>query len=524
MRTPTLHALLSERGATRALRFGLPFCLALLTLLLAHAALTASAQSRLHDCRGTCARLANAFVRADVGPNGAWVLGTTGGDPATDQDDDRRLLYGFEPAGASKVGYGYSTVRAQGARGTVDWVAYDPSPQTVEEGAISHVWRWRQPYAVAVTQTLRLRTNRFSQRPDMAEARYLLRNEGSEAISIGLRALFDIKLDSNDGAPYFIPGVGTLAHEVDFRGDAVPDYWLAFASPRFDADGLRAMGLLRDPAFRAPDRLVIARWFLLQNSRWDYSIEPTQVVTRDSAVAMYFNPRLLAPGETAEHATAYGLHTARGGEAFLTVPGEVACGDAFSVAAFVSNFGLTPLAGGRVSLQLGAGLALEPGEALDKQLPEVPPGGAASVTWRLRAAPGLAGVSDLAVKVTFPGRPELDAAATLRRSCAPTPTATATPTPRASSTPTAGRATASPSPSPAAEFGRACAALLGKVPPAAVSDALANPAAVFGWRQPANPALPPGPNNPLRVWLSVRDLGKAYHPIFNPLIYKVGCP
>lgn len=486
--------------------------------------MVALAQSRLHECRGACARLANAFVRTDVGPNGAWVLGTTGGDPATDLDDDRRLLYGFEPAGASKVGYGYTTVRAQGSKGTVDWVAYDPAPQTVEADAIRHVWRWRQPYAVAVTQTLRLKSNRFSRRPDMAEARYQLRNEGTEAISIGLRAMFDVKLDNNDGAPYFIPGVGTVAHEVEFRGEAVPDYWLAFASPRFDIDGLRAMGLLRDPAFLAPDRLVIARWFLLQNSRWDYGIEPTQVVTRDSAVAMYFDPVLLQPGGGVEHATAYGLHTAGGGEAFLTVPASVPCGETFKVVAFVSNFGLTPLAGGKARVQLGPGLSLEPGESVEKALPEVIPGGAGSVAWQVRTAAAAVGASDIIVRVSFPGRPELEASATVERTC-PTPTpvpATRTPVPLPTNSP--GPTAAPPTATTDAVTGRACAALQGRVPPAAIHDALANPAAVFGWRQPGNPALPPGPNNPLKVWLSLRDLGKAYHPIFNPLIYKVGCP
>ena len=61
--------------------------------------------------------------------------------------------------------------------------------------------------------------------------RQVLRNEGAETISVGLRALFDVKLDTNDGSPYFIPGQGTVAHEREFLGGDVPDYWLAFASP-----------------------------------------------------------------------------------------------------------------------------------------------------------------------------------------------------------------------------------------------------------------------------------------------------
>lgn len=486
---------------------------------MALATLPASGQSQLFSCKGRCARLANAYIRADIGPNGSWVLGTTGGDPGTALDDDRRLLYGFEPAGASTVGYGYTTVRAVGARGSVDWVHYDPSPQTVTADAATNVWRWTSPYRVTVTQTLALRPNRFTKRPDMVEARYLLRNEGTEAISIGLRALFDVKLDGNDGAPYFIPGQGTVAHEREFLGSGVPDYWLAFASPRFDVVELRGMGVLRDAAFAAPDRLVIGRWYLMQNTRWDYQVDATQVVTRDSAVAMYFDPVRLAPGESAGRATAYGLYAGGGGEAFVSAPLEARCGETLSLAFFVTNFGLLPLKGGRATIVLPAGLVLAPGEPAQKPLPEIGGGATASVTWQLRAEAPTTGPVTVRVAALFDENRQFGAETVITLSCPPTATPTSRSTATATNTPKA-----PPSATSEPTQGRACASIIGRVPVAAVSDAVANPERVFGWRQPLNPALPPGPGNPLRTWLTMRDLGKAFHPIFNPLVYKAGCP
>ena len=507
----------------RAARWMIP---ALTLLVVAIVALPVSGQSQLYKCQGRCARLANTFVRADIGPNGAWVMGTTGGDPGTDQDDDRRLLYGFEPAGTSVVGYGYTTVRAEGPRGTVDWVRFEPSPQTVTGSQVSNVWRWSSPYRVAVTQTLALKPNRFTNRPDMVEARYVLRNEGAETISVGLRALFDVKLDTNDGSPYFIPGQGTVAHEREFLGGDVPDYWLAFASPRFDVVALRGMGVLRDESFAAPDRFVIGRWYLMQNARWDYPVDATQVVTRDSAVAMYWDPIRLAPGLAAEHATAYGLYAGGGGEAFVSAPLDAQCGENLSVAFFVSNFGILPLRGGRATINLPPGLSLAPGEVGQKTLPEIGAGATASLTWLLRVSAPASGSAAIGVDALFDEGRRFSAETSISLTCPPTvtPTATKAATSRPSSTPTATRRPADATATGVPAQGKACASLTGRVPIGAVNDAVANPERINGWRQPVNPALPPGPNNPLRLWLSMLDLGKAYHPIFNPLVYKAGCP
>ncbi len=63
-----------------------------------------------------------------------------------------------------------------------------------------------------------------------------------------------------------------------------------------------------------------------------------------------------------------------------------------------------------------------------------------------------------------------------------------------------------------------------RVPPAVLAAALADPSKVAGYGLPANPNLPPGPNNPPRNCLSLVDPGKPYHPLFNSLIFKAGCP
>jgi Tol biopolymer transport system component len=71
--------------------------------------------------------------------------------------------------------------------------------------------------------------------------------------------------------------------------------------------------------------------------------------------------------------------------------------------------------------------------------------------------------------------------------------------------------------------GNACPQIIRYVPRAVIDAALANPSSVDGWMQPSNPALPPGFNNPPRIWLSLRDLGKPFGP-FNGVVWKPWCP
>jgi hypothetical protein len=67
--------------------------------------------------------------------------------------------------------------------------------------------------------------------------------------------------------------------------------------------------------------------------------------------------------------------------------------------------------------------------------------------------------------------------------------------------------------------------LVGRVPSADVAAALANPNAIAGWMVPRNPNLGHHPYfNPYRTCLTVRNIGVPYHPAYNPLVFKAGCP
>ncbi len=483
-----------------------------------------SFRPRTHKCP-PCLGIANTFVRADIGPNGTWVLGTTGGDPDTAADDDKNLLYGFEPGSTSSVGSSYTTVRIAGPKGTVNEVHLDNAPQSQNGNRVATRWTWASPYQVQVTQTVEIQQNPFSGRPDVVGMRYDMVNLDAIPVAIGVRALLDIKLGQNDGAPYFVPGVGTVTTEREFGGAQVPAYWLAFESPTYDPSLLRSVGVLRGREVTTPDRLIIARWRYIQYEKWDYPIDATKPVTADSAVAVYWDPVSLPPGGRRTVSTSYGLTTNRGGSAFVSAPVEAQCGDTISAAIFVNNFDTAPLTGGQATIRLPAGLTLAPGESATKPLPEIPPGGTGSAAWSVRLAIPLTGSFSIDASASFDGGKQFAASTNLNVTC-PAPTITPTshpPSPTATPMPTPTR-TAVPSPTPSGPIADACDYILSRVPAAVISHALANPWEIWGWMQPNNSALPPGPSNPLRTHLSMRNLGTVYHPLSNPVIYKAGCP
>ena len=72
--------------------------------------------------------------------------------------------------------------------------------------------------------------------------------------------------------------------------------------------------------------------------------------------------------------------------------------------------------------------------------------------------------------------------------------------------------------------GNVCPQILRCVPRQAIDAAVANPRAVRGYNQPRDAGKPLGPFNPPRLWLSIMAYSKPYHPFFNALEYKVGCP
>lgn len=79
-----------------------------------------------------------------------------------------------------------------------------------------------------------------------------------------------------------------------------------------------------------------------------------------------------------------------------------------------------------------------------------------------------------------------------------------------------------PAPTPSAVL--VCPQIASRVPAAAINSALANPMRVSGYNRPVDAGKPIGPMNPPRIYLSIHAYSKPYHPLFNSVEFKAGCP
>lgn len=546
MDVSTLHTKRSIRKAAYAMtprpRPALSIGLAAVGSILLVGTLGAQAKITPHQCP-PCASLVNAFVRVDASPFGTWVMGTTGGDPASPADDNKKLIYGFQPGGTSHPASSYATVRLTGPRGSRDILpaASDTIAQRTYSETIDTVWAFTDLYAVRVTETLQVLANPFSGAPDAVTLGFHATNLDTVTVNVGVRALLDVMIgDNTDGAPFQVPGVGNVTTEREFLGDDVPPYWLAFESQTLDPRGLRSVGILDGPGITRPDRFVLASWPDIMKELWSYAITPSKVITTDSSVALYWDPEPLAPGASMRWTTGYGLAGQGGGDAFLTAQ-NARPGDTVPVSLFVRNLAPDPLTGGQATLLLPAGLAVAPGEVATRPMPTIAPRDTGSLVWQVTVGPAACGDVTLSADATFDGGKRFQPQHVMRVTCdtptattvPPTETATSPPTPTATATAIPPTATPSPTPPPSPTTAPSatpnngaavCAFIRDRVPVQVINAALANPSAILGWDTLANPNLAPGPYNPRCRYLSLLNIARAYHVTWNPVVYKAGCP
>lgn len=116
--------------------------------------------------------------------------------------------------------------------------------------------------------------------------------------------------------------------------------------------------------------------------------------------------------------------------------------------------------------------------------------------------------------ITLIAAPELEAQA-----LQPTPVPTQLPPP--APTPTL---PAPALPTPVVSQAQVCRFIRGRVPDAVIADALANPYKVGGYDRLRDPSKPESPFNPRGSYLSLRNVNVPFHPLFNSLVFRAGCP
>ena len=360
--------------------------------------------------------VSNEFVRVRVNPGpqeaGRFAVDTTGGDPSRASDNDKALVYGSSAPWTSYTTvlvdgqatvFGGPSARRAGKGVPVGTVTEAP---TAEGEMIVTVGRVGE---IEVKQELSFARNPTTRVKDAAKISYLLTNRGAAAHPVGLRIVLDAMLGANDGAP-LRAGDRAISTATQLTGDVIPDYWQAFDS--LSSPAVISQGALRGPGLTPPDRMMMVDWGTLADHAWDFTFPEGADFTRageeeqDTAVALYWDPQPLAPGESRTYATLYGV----GGISLspaqlslgLTAPAEVDYQyedmRPFSVVAYLENSGGFEARAVKCTLELPKGLKLAEGETTES-LGALKPGETRQVAWRVLPTGEAGGTLKLAAAV-----------------------------------------------------------------------------------------------------------------------------
>ncbi|HPU76322.1 MAG TPA: hypothetical protein PLG65_09155, partial [Bacillota bacterium] len=301
--------------------------------------------------------------------------------------------------------FGGKTTRRAGRKGRYGDVA---SPVQVQDGRIVCSYRLGD---LKVTQQLSFVKSPTTRYLDTARIHYIVENVGQMTHAVGLRLLIDTMLGANDGAPLRAADQAMIGDAM-LSGARIPDYWQAFDSliePSVTSQGTMAGGELTPPS-----RVAFSNWGMFADNLWDAEIVPGREFIRsresdlDSAVAMYWDPSALAPGEVRHYVTYYGLGgiTLAPGKLALgiTAPAEVGLSSdgtaPFLAVAYVHNTGEGPAHDLVARLDLPSGFKLAGGQSNTHSIGDLEPGQTAQVAWQVVATWASVGRADLAVSVS----------------------------------------------------------------------------------------------------------------------------
>lgn len=240
--------------------------------------------------RNSANGISNDYIEITLNGN-KYTLGTTGGNPNSSTDNNKRMLYGYPNGGTS-----YTTVQ-------IDSTNYIFTPETITYRDNSII-STDVIGDVIVTQYLNIISNQYTDRDDVAEFFYTVENTGENNHNVGVRIMFDTMLGSNDSAPFRLPEIGDITTETDLKGSAVPEFWQAFDS--LTSPSVIAQGTLNIDKESTPNRVRFTNWSMASSNLWDYS-RSAGSANGDSAVCLYWNPQVLDANEILSCKTYYGL-------------------------------------------------------------------------------------------------------------------------------------------------------------------------------------------------------------------------
>lgn len=365
-------------------------------------------------------RLFNEYIAITVNATqentGRFSVQTTGGDPDRPSDDESPLIY-KQPGQSPWTSY--ATIRIDGidyvfggepteraGRAALFGTVLSP-PQVIDGNRIETAYRVGPIEAVQSLTIIRSSTTGLL---DTARIEYTLTNVGQRTHDVGFRLMLDTMLGANDGAPFRVEELA-ITSDTSFVGEQIPDFWQAFDS--LQDPKVTAQGSFRGGDVTTPDRVYFTNWGAVADGPWDFDFQPGRDFTRlgefelDSALALYWDPRPLAPGESRSFVTHYGLGGISISPGLLSIgvtsPASVTADTgaevSFPIVAYIQNTGEGEARSVVARLSLPRGLRPAEGVDLEVDLGNLPSGRVSQVTWRVALDGAVGGTLTYAVRV-----------------------------------------------------------------------------------------------------------------------------
>lgn len=328
--------------------------------------------------------MVNDYIGLYADNAGKFSIGTTDGNLENDRDNNQKLLYGYSTGSTS-----YTTFCIDGKayryNGTGAAFNTDTASHTSEQNIND----------IHIIQRLSFCRNGATGRDDVVEVKYTVTNHADADRNVGCRIMMDTQLGMNDCAPFRVPGYGAVTTETEFEEDEIPQIWQAFDN--LSNPGVIAQGRFFKSEADRPDKVQFANWRRLSNVSWDMKINKG-AGNGDSGVAATWYEKALAPGETREYRTYYGLSELTQdltGPLILSVYSESELEtmdnhyvpNPFPVNAYIENIGTEVMENVRVSLELPEGLSFVEGSAKTMDIGEMKTNVIVQKNWQVKAEP-----------------------------------------------------------------------------------------------------------------------------------------
>lgn len=348
-------------------------------------------------------RLGNEYIEIFVNGNeenlGRFAVDITGGNPIFPGDNGEPLIYGRPKPWTSfstifldgeYYVFGGKTEKRAGRGANYGQVIV--SPKIIQDGTEKAITTTTLFGKIEVEQILTFAKSSTTGLYDTVLIKYRFTNFDEIPHKVGLRIMLDTMLGENDGAPFRV-GEKAIVTDTYFTKGSLPDFWQAFdalSNPK-----VTAQGTIKAPDVSTPDKVYFADWGSMADGLWQFNFDPGQEFWRqgefelDSAIALYWAPGFLQPGESQTYVTKYGL----GG--ITVVPGLLSLGvtspaevifdtqtTSFPIVAYVENTSEIVAKDVVIQLELPEGFSVAE-SGLQKVFGNLEPGSTAQVAWNV---------------------------------------------------------------------------------------------------------------------------------------------